>query len=265
MSADSGRPDSEHVPALPGLHGREYLQSVRPEAMGHLLAFFKESGRHLDPKTRFLISVLKQVVNFSPRGLRQYIRRAREAGATRDEVIDVILLAYPLANLTRMCDAVDVLLEMEARDAGQTAPPSVRPAASAASSPTSTSSPTGAPAPSAPTGPAATASTSASAEPQWHRLPGAAAPAEGGCAHGIVDGREVLVTRQGGVLHAIDDRCPHQGGMLHAGTVSDGVVTCPLHKWSFRLSDGGAAGRGLGGAKTHPVRATPDGGVEVRV
>ena len=40
--------------------GREYLQEVRPEAIGHLLAFFKESGRHLEPKTRFLMSVMTE-------------------------------------------------------------------------------------------------------------------------------------------------------------------------------------------------------------
>src|SRR3954454_12934632 len=99
------------------LRGREYLQAVRPEAMGHLLGFFKEAGRHLDPKTRFLISVIKQVIVFSPRGLKQYIRRAMEAGATRDEVLDTMLLAYPCANLTKIVDSVNILLDMDIPEA----------------------------------------------------------------------------------------------------------------------------------------------------
>ena len=35
-----------------------YLIKARPEAMKAYFAFFKESGKHLDPKTRSLISCL---------------------------------------------------------------------------------------------------------------------------------------------------------------------------------------------------------------
>ena len=38
-----------------------YLVKVRPEAMGHYFAFLKETGRHLDPKTKALISVITKV------------------------------------------------------------------------------------------------------------------------------------------------------------------------------------------------------------
>ena len=81
--------------------------------MQHLLAFFKESSRHLDPKTRFLISIVTKVVNFSPRGLRQYIPRAVREGASPDEVMDAILCAYPAAGLTRVVDAIDVLRSLD--------------------------------------------------------------------------------------------------------------------------------------------------------
>jgi nitrite reductase (NADH) small subunit len=206
------------------LRGREYLTAVRPEAMGHLLAFFKGAGAHLEPKTRFLISVLKQVVNFSPRGLKQYIRRAMTEGATRDEIIDTILLAYPLANLTRMADAVDVLLDMEA-----------------AAEPAKPAAPAG---------------------PTWQVLPGVAAPPEGTCSHATLGARSLLLARRNGTLHVLDDQCPHRGGPLHSGTLADGVVTCPLHGWSFKLEDGSSAGRGLGGATVIPVREA-NGRVEV--
>jgi nitrite reductase/ring-hydroxylating ferredoxin subunit/alkylhydroperoxidase/carboxymuconolactone decarboxylase family protein YurZ len=92
--------------------GREFLSKVRPKAMEHLLAFFRESATHLDPKTRFLISVVTKTINFSPRGLKQYVKKAMEAGATKDEVIDAILCAYPCAGLTKVADAAGVLLEM---------------------------------------------------------------------------------------------------------------------------------------------------------
>ena len=93
------------------LRGSRFLQAERPEAMQHLLAFYREAGKHLDEKTRHLVSVITKVINFSPRGLRQYARHAIDAGATRDELLDVILLAYPCAGLTRVNDAVDVLLD----------------------------------------------------------------------------------------------------------------------------------------------------------
>jgi nitrite reductase/ring-hydroxylating ferredoxin subunit/alkylhydroperoxidase/carboxymuconolactone decarboxylase family protein YurZ len=201
------------------LRGREYLQAVRPEAMRHLLAYYGEAGKHLEPKTRFLISVLKQVINFSPRGLKQYIKRALAEGATRDEVIDAILLAYPIANLTKLADSVDVLLDMEA--AGTVAGPE---------KPDDDGSGT------------------------WHGLGNVAAPAEGACVHATVGTRALLVARHEGRLYAINDRCPHRGGSLSRGRLADGVVTCPLHGWNFRLADGGSAGAGLGGAETYPVR-----------
>jgi nitrite reductase/ring-hydroxylating ferredoxin subunit len=93
--------------------GREYLQEVRPDAIGHLLAFFKESGKHLDPKTRFLMSIMTKVINYTPRGLRQYIKRAAQEGASKDEVIDTILLSYSCSGLTKVCDAVAIMQEME--------------------------------------------------------------------------------------------------------------------------------------------------------
>ncbi len=43
-----------------------------------------------------------------------------------------------------------------------------------------------------------------------------------------------------GTIYAIDDDCPHQDGPLHSGPVdvADKTVTCPLHHWCFRLTDG---------------------------
>lgn len=95
------------------LSGLQWLSRERPEAMQHLLAFFKESSQHLDPKTRFLISIVTKVVNLSERGLRQYIPRAIREGATPDEVLDAILCAYPAAGLTNVIDAVQVLRSLE--------------------------------------------------------------------------------------------------------------------------------------------------------
>jgi nitrite reductase/ring-hydroxylating ferredoxin subunit/uncharacterized membrane protein len=53
-----------------------------------------------------------------------------------------------------------------------------------------------------------------------------------------VSGIPVLLTRDGGQVFAIHDRCSHRGGPLHEGEISDGCVTCPWHASRFSLADG---------------------------
>lgn len=79
-----------------------------------------------------------------------------------------------------------------------------------------------------------------------------------------IEGRSVLLYREGSRVSAMEDACAHAGGPLHEGSVEDGVVTCPWHGSQFRLTDGAC----LRGPATFPqlrlearVRA---GVVEVR-
>lgn len=62
------------------------------------------------------------------------------------------------------------------------------------------------------------------------------------------DGTAVVLVKDGSRLHALADRCSHQSGPLHEGTVSDGCLTCPWHGSRFRLSDGGVES----GPTVHP-------------
>lgn len=41
-------------------------------------------------------------------------------------------------------------------------------------------------------------------------------------------------------LFALDDRCPHKGGVLSQGIVHGRSVTCPLHNWVIDLANGTA-------------------------
>ena len=50
--------------------------------------------------------------------------------------------------------------------------------------------------------------------------------------------RAGLAIRHDGRLLALADRCTHRGGPLHEGEISNGCVTCPWHRSSFRLLDG---------------------------
>ena len=53
----------------------------------------------------------------------------------------------------------------------------------------------------------------------------------------IGDQKMVLVHADSG-LWCIDMTCPHTGGPLGEGDFTADTITCPLHKWKFRLDDG---------------------------
>ena len=79
-----------------------------------------------------------------------------------------------------------------------------------------------------------------------------------------VEGRKVLLYRDGEAVYAIDDLCSHAGALLSRGSVVDCVVTCPLHESRFDVRDGHI----VRGPAHHPQPALPsrlrNGWVEVR-
>jgi nitrite reductase (NADH) small subunit len=56
-----------------------------------------------------------------------------------------------------------------------------------------------------------------------------------------------------GAVLAVEDRCPHKGGPLSEGIVSDDCVTCPLHGWSVSIVTGMAQAPDRGRVRTIPV------------
>lgn len=42
-------------------------------------------------------------------------------------------------------------------------------------------------------------------------------------------------------VFALNDKCPHKGGVLSQGIVHGQSVTCPLHNWVIDLADGKVA------------------------
>lgn len=52
------------------------------------------------------------------------------------------------------------------------------------------------------------------------------------------DGRILVLVRHNGKPHAFDGECPHEGAPLADGEVSDGVLTCCLHFWSWEIETG---------------------------
>ena len=53
-----------------------------------------------------------------------------------------------------------------------------------------------------------------------------------------IDGFQLAVFLDSGVVTVIDNTCPHAGGNLAAGYVDDGCAVCPWHNWAFHLDSG---------------------------
>jgi nitrite reductase/ring-hydroxylating ferredoxin subunit/alkylhydroperoxidase/carboxymuconolactone decarboxylase family protein YurZ len=267
------------------LSGLQYLSRERPEAMQHLLAFFKESSRHLDPKTRFLISIVTKVVNFSPRGLRQYIPRAVREGATPDEVMDAILCAYPAAGLTRVVDAIDVLRsldlergeksgEMSAPGQGEVASgEGPAPGEELASAQGVASRGEGAPAQGvasrggAPTEDGMPRSEGASGdetERQWVPVLREGELVVNGARVVEAGGRRIALFNAAGTYRAIANTCLHQGGFLGEGRLDGEVVTCSRHGWQFDVTNGDCITYAGKGVTAYEVRIV-EGEVQVYV
>lgn len=54
----------------------------------------------------------------------------------------------------------------------------------------------------------------------------------------IVDEMWIGLFQVNDTVFAVDAMCPHAGANLAKGEVCDGVVSCPVHFWRFRLRDG---------------------------
>lgn len=55
----------------------------------------------------------------------------------------------------------------------------------------------------------------------------------------LAGGKAVLLCRVDGELHALDTRCPHEGGRLIEGPLVDGkLALCPLHNYTFDPKSG---------------------------
>jgi nitrite reductase/ring-hydroxylating ferredoxin subunit len=67
----------------------------------------------------------------------------------------------------------------------------------------------------------------------------------------VGDGRAVVV-RVGDRLVAYRNRCLHQDSPLDGGWVREGVLSCPLHFWRYRVADGSHVGSGEA-LETFPV------------
>ncbi len=75
-----------------------------------------------------------------------------------------------------------------------------------------------------------------------HHVCSEAELSEGECFKVEAFGLEIAVGRHQGRLFALDNICPHRGGPLSEGDLSDGCLHCPLHGWGFSVESGAMRG-----------------------
>ncbi len=182
-----------------------YLLKARPNAVGHYFKFLKECGKHLDPKTRNLISVITKVDAQTERGFRQYLGRALREGCTPLEVLDALLMAFPTLGLAKIVWAVDIILAMNIPEFD----------------PDTWASPG-----------------------EWHDVMPVADVGAGEVTRVECDGRGLFVYRDVKGLRVYDSRCPHQATDIPHLALDGTTLTCPKHQWVFDLRSGDCIEKG---------------------
>jgi len=75
----------------------------------------------------------------------------------------------------------------------------------------------------------------------------------------IIGDQEVAVFKlSNGKVKAIENRCPHRGGVLAEGIVSGEHVFCPMHDWKISVVDGKVQAPDNGCVKTFDVEIKDD-------
>jgi len=95
---------------------------------------------------------------------------------------------------------------------------------------------------------------------RWRRVKDerVAALAEGQLLGITVQGMALCFVRMNGTLHALVDRCPHQGRPLSGGWCDEGHVVCPFHRFHFDPATGKARHGVCTDALVHPVQERED-------
>ena len=60
-------------------------------------------------------------------------------------------------------------------------------------------------------------------------------------------------------IYAFDNRCPHRGGSIGNGTMKNGIISCPWHKWKFDSKTGKAIENEIHCLKVYPLEKRNDG------
>lgn len=94
---------------------------------------------------------------------------------------------------------------------------------------------------------------------RWVKQPEGPAVGEGKPVRCTVKGKQLILVRWQGTLHALEERCPHHGASLAQGRVHEGCIVCPRHLYQYDLITGRGKQHDGGNAATYPVEERADG------
>ena len=189
-----------------------YLVKTRPETISHYFAFLKQTGTHLDPKTRNLISVITKVHSQTDRGFRQYLGRALREGCSPMEVLDALLMAFPALGLAKITWAVDIILDMKI--------PGFEPDV---------------------------ITRKAAAPAEWRDVMAGKDVKDGEVVRTECQGRGLFVYREGKTYQVYDSHCPHQSTDIPELAIQGTTLTCAKHGWQFDAHNGNCIKKGKTG------------------
>jgi len=72
------------------------------------------------------------------------------------------------------------------------------------------------------------------------------------------DGYEIALFNVSQNIYAVSNICPHNGGSLGQGLISEDAVTCPLHYFKFSLRTGKSLNQPSYRLETYPVKIEED-------
>jgi nitrite reductase/ring-hydroxylating ferredoxin subunit/alkylhydroperoxidase/carboxymuconolactone decarboxylase family protein YurZ len=179
-----------------------YLSKTRPQAASNLMGFYKHSVVALDDKTRFLIQIVTKITVGTERGLRQYAPKALKAGATKEEILDAAMMAFPAAGLNKLLDAINILNDLDLL-------PEVK-------------------------------EEEAASTKQLSKNLGALDLFPVGKMQGVKrpDGDLLVYRTTANEVAVYDARCPHSKANLCEGTDHGDRIECRVHNWTFDLENG---------------------------
>ncbi|MGI9539385.1 MAG: thiamine pyrophosphate-dependent enzyme [Miltoncostaeaceae bacterium] len=106
---------------------------------------------------------------------------------------------------------------------------------------------------------------STQAEGTWFRVLDADELPEGRVRVALAGHRSLALTHHDGVVTALDNRCPHQGGPLGEGSIENGWLRCPWHGWDYHPCTGESPGGHGDRVTTFVTEVRDDGGIWVQL
>lgn len=181
----------------------DYLLKVRKDAMEPYFQFLKEGGKHLDDKTRSLLSVITKVDAKTEAGLKQYLKRALKQGNSADEILDAMLTCIPTLGLSKIVWAIDIIIKMDLPEFDADAFTKAKP----------------------------------NKKKDWHKLIAVTDLNEGASSHSC-NGKNYFVSKIDNTIQVFDSTCPHRNSVIPCEAIDGMIVQCPMHHWKFNLENG---------------------------